>query len=390
MKRAKFLYAVVLALVLSACAKADSPPTPTAELLIEDASLATMAWWSESSPEAQGMDSTVLVEMLKAIENGAYATGIHEIVIVRHGSVVLDATIYPFSLASDSKHEVFSCTKSVLSTLIGIAIDQGSISGIDQPILELFPDLEIDNLDARKKSITLEDVLTMSAGLDCRDSYLYEWEGLRRMHSSGDWAEYLLDLPMIAEPGTKFEYCNGGSHLLSVILQNATGQTALDFAVENLFGPLEITDVAWGINQHGESVGYSELEMHAEDLAKIGYLILREGQWDGERIVSESWIEQATSEHIEGTLQEGYGYQWWVDESGVFMGLGYGGQYLIVAPDDDLVVVFLSELPDQQFYLPDRLFNSHILPAVVSNEPLPEDERATTLLNLYKQALKDP
>jgi CubicO group peptidase (beta-lactamase class C family) len=351
-----------------------TPPWPT-----ED--------WVYASPESQGMDSNVLVELLKSIEN--QEPDIDALVVVRNGSVVLDATVFPFSIFPDARHEVFSCTKSVLSILIGIAIDKGYIEGVDQPVLSFFPEKSVANLDARKEIMTLEHLLTMTTGFACNDSYIYGWDDLHKMWASPDWVQFMLDLPIAGDPGSYFEYCNGASFLLSAILQEATGVSAFEFAQEHLFSPLGISDVVWESNPQGITIGYSELELRPKDMAKIGYLYLNDGVWDGEQIVSSTWVEVSTQKHIPGTLQEWYGYQWWVDESGIYMALGYGGQYIIVVPEEDLVVVFVSDLAEEDFYIPDQFLHRYILPSIKSSDPLPEDSRATTLLRLYRLALQD-
>jgi CubicO group peptidase (beta-lactamase class C family) len=343
--------------------------------------------WGYASPESQGMDSNVLVEMLQSIENEGI--DIEALVVVRNGSIVLDATVFPFSIFPDARHNVYSCTKSVVSILIGIAIDKGYIEGVDQLVLSFFPEKSIANMDARKETMTLEHLLTMSAGLNCRDSYLYRWDGLQQMMSSPNWVQFMLDLPMAEEPGSHFEYCNGASFLLSAILQEATGVNAWQFAKDHLFRPLGITDVQWPSNPQGISIGYSDLELRPEDMAKIGYLYLNDGVWDGEQIVSSAWVQASTHKYISATLQEGYGYQWWVDVSGIYMALGYSGQYITVVPEEDLVVVFVSDLAEADFYVPDQFLHRYILPSIKSSEPLPEDPRATTLLRLYQQALQD-
>jgi CubicO group peptidase (beta-lactamase class C family) len=333
------------------------------------------------------MDSNILVEMLKSIENEEIA--IDALFVVRNGSVVLDATVFPFSIFPDARHNVYSCTKSVIAILIGIAVDKGYIEGVDQNVLSFFPEKSVANMDARKEAMTLEHLLTMTAGLNCRDSYLYRWDGLHQMRSSSDWVKFMLDLPMVEEPGSYFEYCNGGSFLLSAILQQVAGVSALEFAKEHLFTPLGISDVMWESNHQGISIGYSELELRPEDMAKIGYLYLNGGVWDGEQIVSSEWVQHSTEKYISATLQEGYGYQWWIDVSGIYMALGYGGQYIIVVPEEDLVVVFVSDLAEQDFYVPDQFLHRYILPSIKSSEPLPENPRATTLLRLYRLALQD-
>lgn len=220
----------------------------------------------------------------------------------------------------------------------------------------------------------------MSSGFRCRDSYLYNWDGLYQMWDSQDWVQFMLDLPMEAAPGDRFEYCNGGSFLLSAILTERTGMTGLEFAEEHLFGPLGITDVAWPMNPQGITIGWGDLRMLPHDMAKIGYLMLRNGQWEGEQIIPARWVAESTRKHLPATLQDGYGYQWWVDDSGFYMALGYGGQFIFVVPEENLVVVFTSELPENDFYVPQMLLEGYILPAVVSAEPLPRDPAAEAML----------
>lgn len=334
------------------------------------------------------MDSDLLAEMLHVIDGLDH--NVHEIFIARHGVQVLSAVKHPYSLVPDARFELFSITKSVVSILIGIAIDQGYIEDIDQPVLDFFPDISVDNIDAHKRSVTLEHLLTMTTGLNCRDSYLYRWDGLMLMRASEDWVQFMLDLPMIEDPGSRFEYCNGASFLLSAILLETTGMNALEFGLKNLFGPLGIRSVRWPTNHQGISIGYSELEMHPEDLAKIGYLYLNQGEWDGQQIVSSDWVHVSTQKHVSATLQEGYGYHWWVDESGIIMALGYGGQYLIIAPEEELVVVFISDLPEEEFFLPERLLNTYILGSIQSDQPLPDDPQALEVLEQRIQELTEP
>ncbi|MGD9030380.1 MAG: serine hydrolase domain-containing protein, partial [Anaerolineae bacterium] len=173
--------------------------------------------WPTSTPEEQGMDSQRLAEMLETIRKRGY--GIDSVTVVRNGAIVADATVYPFE--PGSRHIIHSCTKSIVSTLIGIAIDQGYLEGVGQRLVDIFPDRSVAYLDADKQAITLEHLLFMASGLECRDSYLYRWRGLREMSQSEDWVQFMLDLPMAEPPGTRFEYCNGGSFLLSAIIQQA-------------------------------------------------------------------------------------------------------------------------------------------------------------------------
>jgi CubicO group peptidase (beta-lactamase class C family) len=173
--------------------------------------------------------------------------GIDSVSVVRNGHLILDAAAYPYR--ADSRHVIHSCTKSIVSALIGIAIDKGYIESVEQPVLGFFPGRTVANLDARKEAMTLEHLLTMTAGLECRDSYLYRWRGLEQMRQSDDWVQFMLDLPMAEAAGNRFEYCNGASLLLSAIIQETTGMSAFSFAKEHLFGPLGVSDVAWESNR---------------------------------------------------------------------------------------------------------------------------------------------
>jgi CubicO group peptidase (beta-lactamase class C family) len=339
--------------------------------------------WPTTTPEEQGMDSALLVDMFEAIESDN--PGIDSLLIVRNGKLVVESYIAPFDV--ESAHIIHSCTKSIVSTLIGIAIDQAYIENVDVPVLDLFPDHTFDNVDAGKEAMTLEHLLMMAGGLECRDSYLYQWGGLRRMISTDDWPQYVLDLPMEYEPGTHFEYCNGGSHTLSAIIEETTGTNTLEFAQEHLFDPLGITDIDWPADPQGINIGWGEVHLRPVDMAKIGYLFLSEGVWDDEQIVSAEWVAAATSPHIPATLSDNYGYQWWVDDEGYYMALGYAGQFIYVVPDQELVVVFVSDLPDRAFFYPESLLNRYIIPAADSTTPLPENADAVAELAALIKAL---
>jgi CubicO group peptidase (beta-lactamase class C family) len=313
-----------------------------------------------SNTKTEGIDTNLLTDMVETIEDNNYK--IDNVTILYRGQMVLDE--YFRSFKPDTKHVIHSCTKSIISALIGIAIHQGYIGGVNQPVLDLLPGRQIANLDADKKAMTLEDLLTMSSGLECRDSYLYRWRGMNEMRRSDDWVQYMLDLPMAEPPGTRFEYCNGGSFLLSAIIHETTGMSAQDYAMENLFGPLDIKDIYWPSNPEGISIGWGEMHLKPHDMAKIGMLYLNQGKWEGMQVIPAAWVEASTRMHLPATLSDGYGYQWWVDEGGYFMALGYQGQFIYVVPEVELVVVFVSNLAESDFFVPEILLNDYILPAV--------------------------
>jgi len=267
--------------------------------------------------------------------------------------------------------------------LVGIAIDQGYIEGVDQTVLSLFPDREITNLDARKQAMTVEDLLTMRAGLDWPPGPCWWLDGAecsdyttQIMLEDEDSLQFILDQPMANDPGSTFVYTSGASHLLSAMIREQTGLSALDFAKEHLFKPLGIRNVTWQTDGEGLYMGWSDLAMYPHDMAKFGYLFLNEGQWDGEQIVSAEWVRASQQPHAANNsnvgIQPMYGYQWWVNpDLRFYNAAGSGGNYIIVIPEQDMVVVFTSNIKGKQLgqgkwseATPEELFRVYILPAV--------------------------
>ena len=340
--------------------------------------------WETASPESQGVDSELLVKMLDTIwKKYIY---IDSVLVIRNGYILLDAYNYPFD--SNTRHNIYSCTKSISSALIGIAIDKGYIKNINQPLINFFPKYATKNLNDEKKAITLKHLLTMTSGLYCRDSHLYRWRGLMQMRFSKDWIKFMFDLPMAEEPGTYFEYCNGVSFLLSAILQKQTGENALSFAEKNLLGPLGITNVRWPSNPQGITIGYGELQMRPRDMAKVGFLYLNNGVWDGQQIISSQWIKESTSKHIDATLVPGYGYQWWIVNPDIYTAIGHQGQYIMVVPKKNLVAVFTSSLAKEDFFTPLGLLSSYIVPAVKSSTPIAENPDKANEIKSYSNLLQ--
>ena len=340
--------------------------------------------WRTASLESQGMDSEFLLKMMETIWE--QEIGINSALIVRNGYIVLEANGYAYH--RDDLRNIQSCTKSVSSALIGIAIDKGYIQSVQQPVLNFFPDRKAKRLNTNKKAMTLEHVLTMTTGLKCRDSYLYQWDGLTRMQARRDWVKYMIDLPMSEKPGTHFEYCNGASFLLSAIIQNKTSMNALSFAEKYLFAPLGISNIKWPSNPRGITIGWGQLKMRPRDMAKIGYLYMNEGLWNGKRIISSQWIKESTRKHTIATGLPGYGYQWWIINDDIYTAIGYDGQFIIVAPKEKLITVFTSSLPVKAMYIPVGLLGAYILPAVRSPTPLSENpdvnKKISSLITLWQ------
>ena len=293
--------------------------------------------WPTAPAESQGFDSSELAVVVEQID--AQDLPIDSLLLVRNGVLILNAYFYPY--LGDRAHDVASVTKSITSTLVGIAADRGLLR-IDQKLTDTFPEHVPAPPSNGKQGIELHHLLSMSSGLECGlsagEPELYE------MQASEHWVKYAIELPMAAAPGSAFAYCSPGSHLLSAMVGKASGQSAQEFAKEHLFGPLGIRDFFWPDDPQGENHGWGDLQLYPKDMARIGLLFLREGTWNDRQVVSKDWVHDATRTHViaadDGT---GYGYQWWVlpgPYQGLYEARGRGGQAIVVWPDKDLVVVF--------------------------------------------------
>ena len=293
--------------------------------------------WQTALPETQGIDSDQLADAILSWREQDIP--IHSLMLIRNGYVVADASFYPYD--GQAAHDVASITKSVMTTLIAIAADQGLLS-LDDTMVSFFPDRPIANLDAQKEAITVRHLVGMTSGLDCVPDRLPN-NSVGAMFGSPDFVQYVLDLPMAWEPGSHFDYCSAAFQPLSAILQQATGMTAYEFARQNLFEPMGIEDVAWGSDPQGYFNGYADLSLHPRDMAKIGLLFLQKGQWEGQQIVSREWAETATAAHMSSAEQSPnpYGYGWWVDaeKEGVYFAGGRLGQYITIYPDRNMILV---------------------------------------------------
>lgn len=362
-------------------------------------SSAALDGWQRSTPESQAVDSDHLVTLLKRFDEDN--PGIDGIFIVRNGQVVLDVSYYPES-TTGIRHNLFSCTKSVMSILVGIALDQGFIASVNQPISDFFSHDTVATWGSLKHEITLEHLLSMTSGLDCRDSFRYQWAGLGEMQNSSDWVQHVLQLPMKEHPGKTFEYCNGNGLLLSAIIRKATGLTVRDFAGKFLFSPLGITDVVWDMSPNGVELGYAGLWLSAGDLAKLGQLYLNEGMWRGRRILSSEWIALSTQGYVE-TESVPYGYLWWVAKTArrfpwwnnppvrSYEAVGSNGQRMTVLPDKKTVVVMTGTIKTSgSARLTREVIDKYIIPAIASNDPLPPDPAAWDIIDHHVEKAAQP
>ncbi|MFX0169576.1 MAG: serine hydrolase domain-containing protein [Candidatus Hodarchaeota archaeon] len=312
--------------------------------------------WQVSSPELQGMNPIILQEMHAFIEDGNFP--LEALLVVRHGYLIYEH--YPSSFYDeDDLHIIYSCTKSIISALTGIALQYGYLTSINQLVVDIFSDRTIANLDARKEAITIEHLLTMTAGFDWDDDVNFF-----AMQSSGNWVQYVLDCPMRANPGSEWEYNSGASHLLSAMINENSLTGTMTFAEMNLFDPLGITDYLWLTDDQNVPFGGSSLFLTPRDMAKFGFLYLQNGNWAGEQVVPESWVEASTIPQISLGGNTGYGYQWWTNgQLESFEARGYAGQYIIVIPEHDMVIVFTAN--DLGFQVPvGTLIYDYILAAI--------------------------
>jgi CubicO group peptidase (beta-lactamase class C family) len=319
---------LAVCLFLAACAQ---PPPPPAAPPIEPW---PTAGWATSSPEAQGLDSNALAYAVETIR--AKHIPIHSVFVERNGYQVLDAYFFPFD--DYERHDLASVTKSVVSTLVGIAQGEQKLGPASQPVFTLLPAETLP--DARKAQITLGNLLSMTSGLDC--SAPPGVNLLLEMEESADWVAFTLNLPQRFEPGSHFEYCAGNLHIVSTALTRATGESALDLARRELFAPLGIDDSVWPSDPEGNSRGFADLELQPRDAAKLGYLWLHHGRWQDRRIVPADYLADALSPHA--TVEPGiqYGYAMWLYPSHVpydFEANGRGGQRITVVPSQNLVTV---------------------------------------------------
>lgn len=299
--------------------------------------------WHVDTPENHGMDGEKLADFIEAIADEP----INSMIIVKDGSII--AEYYKGSYDADSIFSMNSCTKSITSAVVGIAIDEGFIEGIDVPVSDYFPELEAA-ADERKKAIAFEHILTMTSGFDWP-----EWTDWNYRFGdwtiSDNWVDYVLNREMANTPGEIFNYSTGDTQLVSAIITKATGESESSFAERYLFEPLGITSVRWPEDPQGNSTGGFGIEMSAEDAARFGQLYLNKGKWGEEQIVPEEWVTEATAEHSAGSFYSSkYGYLWWIEPASeevlyeFYYAMGFGGQYIFVVPELNMVTVFTSSL----------------------------------------------
>jgi CubicO group peptidase (beta-lactamase class C family) len=370
--RARPHWVFVIVLGCAACSPPPAPaPTP--------ASTRTVVWptngWPTSTPEAEGLDAATLNALDAEFASGARGQ-VTSMLVIRHGQVVFDKTYaHDFDTLFEGRdpvrgpynyydpdwhpfykhgplHTMQSVSKSVTSALVGIAMARGEMPDLQTPVLPLFEGFRLSDADTRRADMTLEDVLTMRTGIAWDEStvtYTDPANSCANMEKSEDWIQYVLSQPMAEAPGSTFVYNSGATELLSYLIWKGTGKQAHEYAAEHLFGPLGISDTYWKTTPKGLADTEGGVYLTSRDLAKLGYLYLHDGVWEGRRLLPEGWVTASTSPKVDTrpgvARSRKYGYQWWVLPYGTagkhaYAALGYGGQRLIVVPEHDLIAVF--------------------------------------------------
>jgi CubicO group peptidase (beta-lactamase class C family) len=355
------LIALVITLVAFSFTAADDTPWPSQD-------------WGISTPEAQQVDAAVLDRLDQEIASGKHGY-VDGMMVYRNGYLVYRKTYdndykqlfvgrdqsrwqynyydpdwHPWFKASQL-HSMQSVSKSVTSALVGIAIGRGEIPGVDVEVMSYFDDYDPVDKDPRRDAITLRDLLTMTSGIEWDEStvdYTDPRNTCAAMERSEDWVRFVLDQPMRALPGEEFEYNSGVTVLLAHILLKATGKHVDEYAVDHLFGPLGIDAFYWKKTPTGLVDTEGGLYLEPQDLAKFGHLYESDGIWNDQRILPEGWVAASMEPNTEVPNRPGthYGYQWWLlpyegeKQNWAYTGLGYGGQYLLVVPEYDLIAVF--------------------------------------------------
>jgi len=345
-----------------------------------------------AAPGDVGLDHGRLETMTAAIRRQEYA-GIHALLIERNGRLVYEeyfegedvqaghGSLGHVVFDAETRHDLRSVTKSVVAALVGIALESGAIRSLDQPLFDFFPE-HVDLSTPEKRTITLRHALTMSAGLEWDEniSYADTRNDEIGMNRSDDPVRYVLGRPVVAGPGTTWNYNGGLTQLLAVVLERSSGQPLLEYAREELFDPLGITDVEWPVRLGGLPSAASGLRLRPRDLARFGSLYGNAGRWQDRQILPAEWVSESTlrrlavADSIWELGETGYGYQWWHDRFTTsagpiesFTAAGNGGQRIFVLPDLGMVVTMLGGRYNQSGdWTAERLLLEQIVPAVVT------------------------
>lgn len=318
-----------------------------------------------STPEEEGISSGAVRSFIEAADQQIHT--LHSFMLVRHGQVIAEAWWKPE--AADTKHILWSLSKSFTSTAVGLAAAEGKLS-LEDPVLKFFKDEAPAEPSENLQAMRVRDLLSMSGGHDAEPKFAF---------ADGPSVKGFLAHPVVHKPGTWFRYNTPGSYMLSAIVTKATGQTALDYLKPRLFEPLGIVNPDWASTLEGHSLGGYGLYIRTEDIAKFGQLYLQKGKWNDKQLLPEKWVEEATAKHVDNSKapsgktsdwQQGYGFQFWRCQHNAYRGDGRDGQICLVMPEQDAVIAITAQTGQMQKEL--DLVWEKLLPAFQS-KPLPAD-----------------
>jgi CubicO group peptidase (beta-lactamase class C family) len=345
-----------------------------------------------STPEAEGVSSQSIINFIEAAEKSNHE--FHSIMILRHGKVIAEGWWNPYS--PELKHTLYSTSKSFTSTAIGFAVSENRLSLSDK-VISFFPKDVPDTISQNLAAMTVKDLLTMSAGQDPEPTFL-------TVTNDSNWVQSFLAAPVKNKPGTKFLYNTLATYMLSAIIQKVTGEKVIDYLKPRLFEPLNIEGIDWEVDPRGINTGGWGLRLKTEDMAKFGQLYLQKGRWNDIQILPAEWVEEATSFKIDqapglpqarkdsSDWMQGYCYQFWRCRHSAYRADGAYGQYIIVMPEHDAVVVITGESPDMQdqinlvweYILP--AFHKRILPENIEAEDKLSEKLASLALPVYPKS----
>lgn len=294
--------------------------------------------WTVSSPAAEGIDPVAIEALVRRFHDEDEFSSARSLLIARHGRLVAEAYLRD-PADRERLHNLQSASKSVTSVLLGIAIDRGLLTGLDTPLYQIMPAAFDD--DARKRALTLGDLLTMRAGLAFDNGA--DTEPL--INEAADSAAFVLGKAYEYPPGERFLYNDGSPQLLSAALQARSGKRLDRFAQEQLFGPLGISEHRWETHRDGTAFGAFGVWLRPRDMLRFGEMATHWGRFQGQRIVSEAWMRASTTARVYPYQSPGpYGYYWWLrPDHGAFGALGHGGQMILAFPEQELVVVITGD-----------------------------------------------
>lgn len=344
MKTYQYILIVVVSFLVS-CSEESVKPDFISEGIYNGEYFPTDEW-RYCSPEDVGANPQALEDAHHYILNDQSGTDAY--MIVKNGYII--AEDYSNDFAPQQKHASFSIAKSFTSALIGIAIDKGYISSVEDKFSEYYEELNHDTIQQWKKDLKISHALTMTSGIDWTEEGILT-NDLVQLAQSDDFVSYVINKPIKNEPGTVWSYNSGESMYLSGLINKTTGKSMLTFAKENLLSPIGIKDLDWTTDSKNQTLAGWGINATMHDFAKFGYLFLHNGNWDGTQIISDAWVTKSTSPFSND--YPFYGYLWWLEETfsetsvslpdNIYMAIGAFGQYIIVIPSKDIVIVRLGQ-----------------------------------------------